>query len=145
MKLCQTKVEEWLSSALDAMATAQKIPVFTASEQDEPTKRPCLFISCNSMTPTEGNLWEDNERTVEVILSLESQSTDSLSKHLAKCVSLELALSDVETVVSFAASVADFYAYDYQVTRTEKGNSDEVRFFELQLSARVRDDDGSGS
>lgn len=144
MKLCQTKVEEWLAAALQTTAAELKIPIYTASETDDATKRPCIYISATTMQPTEGTIWVDNERTVDAIISVESPSSDSLPKHLAKCIEVESALSVVPDVCDFAGDIADFYAYDYNVTRTEKANADEVRFLEISLTARVRDDNGTG-
>ncbi len=147
MKLITQKVEDWLALALAAVATAKRLPIYTGEASEQNRVRPSIVCICADAVVTPPFLWKDNERTAEASVYLASPADDDLTLHAARCAALEAALQDQATASAFAADVADFYLYRYEITDTanETDNSSRSRMTRYTISVICRDDNGDGT
>lgn len=147
MKLVTQKVEDWLALALAAVATDNRLKIYTGEATESNRVRPSIVCICAESVVTPPFLWRDNERTATADVYLASPSDDSIDLHTARCAALEAALQDNATVNAFAASVPDFYLYRYEVTSTanESDAGTRSRLTRYTLSVICRDDSGDGT
>lgn len=147
MKLITQKVEDWLALALAEVAEDYRLPIYTGEASDDTRVRPSLVVICADAQVTEPFLWRDNERTAEADIYLASPADDSIALHVERVAALEAALQDQATFSAFAADVADFYLYRYEVmaTANEADNQSRSRLTRYTITVKCRDDNGDGT
>lgn len=147
MKLITQKVEDWLALALAEVAEEYRLPIYTGEASDDTRVRPSLVAICADAQNTEPFLWRDNERTAEADIYLASPADNPIALHVERVAALEAALQDQATVSAFAADVADFYLYRYEVTATanEPDNQSRSRLTRYTITVKCRDDNGDGT
>jgi hypothetical protein len=135
--LTETKVETWLKEALSEAATLSKVTFYTASEVDEPIKRPAVFIECDKIVPTAPWLWGDGIYTASATVTVEVAVGDKLSYFLALVEAVADRLKDTSLIISLASRVDAFKVNNYQITGTVKATVSQSRFFEFSLIAKI--------